>query len=129
MPVVSWRDTAADVDATHCETFQGEIAGLGAVDGDEHIQRRSTQRVLAAERMPTDGGTGIAAAQFFTEPARFAAMAAVAQKLIDVVQTWAGQDAFIADVAVKALAKIFQQFNSRSVRGEKSQWPPSLAIG
>src|SRR5579859_7862982 len=56
------RDAAADHDATGRQAAQREVAGLGAEDLDEHVERADAGRIAAGERGLRDRRVAIAAA-------------------------------------------------------------------
>src|SRR5262245_48473533 len=91
------RDPAADEDPPDRERLQCEVAGLGAVDRDERLERLDGAGITLIERRLGDRGARVSAFHPRAEPLRFRSTAARQKEPIDVVKPRPGDDALVAD--------------------------------
>ncbi len=93
------RDAPEQVRSADRETFEGEVAGLGAVDAREEVDRVGGGATLASEAERGDGRVAIAVRQLIGDLEALAPVA-VDEEIVDAAETGTRERALDAHVAV-----------------------------
>ena len=96
------RDAAGDVDAADGAGAEREVAGLGAVDADEQIERLIRERVVVFQRRMGDDRCRVAGYDCLGQGPRFGRRAADAQERVQPRQAGTGEDEFIGSATALA---------------------------
>src|SRR5712675_968374 len=90
-------DAASDIDAAKCQNFQGEVAGLGTVDGGPEIQSVRADAAGFVQTAAGDFRGGIGIGIFKGSVSNFRR-----EEFVDGAEATAGENEFPADLRIAA---------------------------
>jgi len=94
-------DAAADVQSADGENLEGQVAGFGAIDGNEHVEGLLADFAFGGEGHFGDNGVAIrGVGDALGEPGWLLHATHFKQELVDIGEAHAADDAFGADAAV-----------------------------